>query len=70
MEIPELGDSDTVERVKQQSKTLVPWLPDPFECPECNIYCDATISYDPQMVEYTDSWVCPECSQAYYRDSM
>lgn len=66
MELPELGD--TAESVRENVKTLVPWLPKPFECPNCSRYCDAVVTYDPHMVEYTDAWRCPECSNEFYRE--
>lgn len=66
VEIPELGDvQDTVE---ETGRNLIPWLPDPFTCPECNVYCYTSMTWDPHMVEYTESWECRECGQHYRRD--
>jgi transcription elongation factor Elf1 len=65
---------DTVNDVKQKGKTLVPWLPDPFKCPECNRYCDSTRVYDPQRAAFhpgglAPAWTCPECNQDFVRGS-
>lgn len=66
MELPELSES--VEGVKQQAKTLCPWLPDPYTCDKCSQFCDAVVTYDYHMYEYTDAWRCPECGNEYYRE--
>lgn len=67
MDLPELGTPG--EETVKKAKTLCPWLPDPMSCPECGVYTDAEVTYDPMMGEYMDSWVCPECGKAFYRES-
>jgi hypothetical protein len=59
--------------VETTAKTLVPWLPDPFECPECRVYCDAERTYDPQRAAFypmgqAPCWLCPECGSEYVRE--
>jgi transcription elongation factor Elf1 len=72
MELPELGEQ--TEKVKENVKTLVPWLPEPFTCPECNRYCDSTRAYDPQRAAFysmgmAPAWTCPECERDFVRES-
>lgn len=68
-DIPTLGDPDDDNDggVIERAKRLCPWLPDPHKC-DCGAYCDATVTYDPRLVEYTKAWVCPQCQSAYYRE--
>jgi hypothetical protein len=70
VDIPEFGDGDssTVESVSERAKGLVPWLPDPYRCDNCDSLCKASVTWDPQMCDYMDSWECPECGSAYYRE--
>jgi transcription elongation factor Elf1 len=67
MEIPELGEA--TDDIAQQGRNLLPWLPDPLECPKCGAYCYTSTTWDPHMVEYTESWLCKSCNQHYYRDT-
>jgi predicted RNA-binding Zn-ribbon protein involved in translation (DUF1610 family) len=72
MELPELGT--TSEQVQEKVKTLVPWLPDPFECPDCGVYTDAERTYDPQRAAFypmgmAPCWKCPECGREFVRES-
>jgi rubredoxin len=64
------GATDAIERTAKQ---LCPWLPDPFECPECKVYTDATRAYDPQTAAfgkggYVQAWECPECEATFRRE--
>jgi hypothetical protein len=67
--LPELGgDGELSNRVKG----LIPWLPNPYECDSCGVYCDATRAYDPQTAAFNPSgmakaWTCPECQATYRR---
>lgn len=73
MDLPELA-RDTASKTKAKSKVLIPWLPDPFECPECNVYCDATSVFDYRTAAFHDratpAWECPECSKTFYRETL
>jgi len=73
MNLPELAE--TAESVSQQAKTLLPWLPDPYTCPSCGVYCDASRTYDPQQAAFypngmAPSWECPECGSEFRRDTV
>jgi hypothetical protein len=59
-----------IERTKQETKNLCPWLPDPFRCSECQTYCDATVEFVRQQAMPVKIWKCPneECGQRYYRN--
>ena len=67
MELPELN-KESVEETVGQGKRLIPWLPDPHECPDCSVYCDATHGYVEEQACYMDTWTCPSCSKRFYRD--
>lgn len=61
------------EGVRQRTKELCPWLPDPFQCPECQVYTDAERTYDPQRAAFhpmgmAPSWYCGECDTHYVRE--
>jgi hypothetical protein len=58
---------DATDEVKKRGASLIPWLDDPHEC-ECGALCEATTEYVGQMASYEDVWVCPECSNRYYRE--
>jgi len=71
MDLPEL--SETAESVSQQAKTLIPWLPDPMECPECAVYCNYDHGYDPARAAFfpvgqCPIWRCPNCETKYRRE--
>lgn len=57
-----------VESVKNRGRELLPWMPDPFVCDDCRVYCEATRVYDPQLVDAVDAWECPDCGSRFYRD--
>jgi len=59
---------DGIERTKQETKNLCPWLPDPFRCDSCNSYCDATQDYVASQALVMDIWKCPECDARYFRN--
>jgi len=70
MEIPELGEGAT--DAKESVRNLVPWLPDPYKCPECGVYCTTSRKYDPRTAAFhpggmAPSWKCPECGSEYRR---
>lgn len=68
MELPELN-KETVEESVEQGKRLISWLPDPHECPHCNVYCDADTQYVAEQARPdVDVWVCPNCETRFYRD--
>jgi len=50
--------SDAVDAVRDHSRTLIPWVPDPPNCPECGALMYADVTWDPRMVEYVNSWAC------------
>lgn len=68
--LPELNKtaSDAKEQVENHARNLLPWLPDPYTCGNCNVLCGADVVYDYRMFEYTDAWTCPECESSYYRE--
>ncbi len=59
-----------VEQAREQSKELIPWLPDPYICDHCGAYCEPSEEFvdDAGHVGYTEVWVCPECGARYYRE--
>lgn len=68
MDLPSLSaDTDSLSDVSNSVKGLLPWLPDPYRCDDCGVFCEASASYDYQMYEYTPSWECPECNSKYRR---
>jgi len=58
------------EAIERNTKTLCPWLPDPYECDECGYYCDAEHQYVTGQAKYCKVWQCPneECGNRYYRE--
>ena len=46
-----------VDSVQNHGRTLIPWLPDPLTC-ECGSQMYATVTFDPNMVEYVNAWEC------------
>lgn len=75
MDIPTLGDAeDVTDAVQRKTKTLVPWLDPPLECPECGSYMDAERVYDPQQAAFypmgqAPAWVCKDCDIQLRRES-
>jgi transcription elongation factor Elf1 len=70
-ELPTLDGAK--DAIQAKAKTLVPWLPNPFECPECGVYTDAERCYDPQRAAFysmgmAPCWECPECGRQFQRD--
>jgi len=67
--LPELGGDGSISN---RAKSLLPWLPDPYECPECSRLCDADHTYSPQEAAFhpggmVPSWYCKECDTHYRR---
>lgn len=67
-------DSNVSDAVSKATKTLVPWLPDPYTCDDCGVYCDAVRAYDPEQAAFypngeAPAWECPECEATYRRES-
>lgn len=65
--------SEVAKQAKGTARSLLPWLPDPFECPDCGVFCEATRVYDPQQAAFhpmgmCPAWECPECEMYYRRD--
>ena len=56
-----------IERTKQETKNLCPWIEDPHKC-SCGAYCDATRDYVQSQALVMDIWKCPECGDRYYRN--
>ena len=56
-----------IERTKQETKNLCPWLPDPHKC-DCGAYCDATQDFVASQALVMEIWLCPECGARYYRN--
>jgi hypothetical protein len=56
-----------IEKTKQETKNLCPWLPDPHKC-SCGAYCDATQDYVASQALVMDIWECPECGDRYFRN--
>jgi len=56
-----------IERTKEETKNLCPWLPDPHKC-SCGAYCDATKDFVESQALVMDIWKCPECGDRYYRN--
>jgi len=71
MELPELA-TDAQETVEREARNLIPWLPDPMTCPDCNTLCKATHVYDYRTAAFTGgaqpAWECPECETEYVRE--
>ena len=66
--LPSFGDAgDSVDEVKQHSRNLIPWLPDPHTC-DCGTFCEAKTEYVESQAIYMDVWVCPSCGKRYFRD--
>ncbi|AFH21766.1 hypothetical protein OSG_eHP8_00240 [environmental Halophage eHP-8] len=63
----DLPTLDDAENAVEKATGLIPWLEDPREC-ECGAYCKAETQYVGQQASYMDVWVCPECSNRYYRN--
>lgn len=64
MDLPDLSES--AETAREGVKNLVPWLPDPEQCPECGQYMDATRAYDSQQAAFhpggmAPAWECADC---------
>jgi hypothetical protein len=57
-----------IEKTKQETKNLCPWLEDPYRCDSCNSYCDATEDFVESQALVMDIWKCPECGDRYYRN--
>ena len=58
---------EAAETVREESKTLIPWLPDPYVCDDCGRYCDAEREFVANQAMVMDVWVC-ECGRRYHRD--
>jgi hypothetical protein len=67
--LPDLSES--AESAREGVKNLISWLPDPYECDDCNVYCDATETYNPQTAAFDGgacpAWECPHCGREYVR---
>ena len=69
MNLPTFDDAgDAAEPVANHGRALIPWLPDPQQCPECGALMLADVTFDPHFVEHTPCWSCPECGTETYRD--
>lgn len=69
VDLPSFEDVDDVgDAVQQRGRTLIPWLPDPQNCPECGSLMYAGETFDPRMVETVACWTCRECGTETYRD--
>ena len=68
LEKPIEAAEEATETVKQKSKVLCPWLPDPELCPKCDVYMDAEEEFVGSQAMVVDVWVCGECGYRCYRD--
>jgi hypothetical protein len=57
-----------IERTKEETKNLCPWLESPHTCPKCSVYCDAERSYVESQAMIMRVWKCPECDARYFRN--
>jgi RNase P subunit RPR2 len=53
--------TDVADAVRDHARTLLPWLPDPPECPQCGALMYADVTFDPKMVEHVNCWTCRNC---------
>ncbi len=62
--------ADSVSEAKEQSRRLIPWLPDPKTCDHCGSLCEADHQYVEEQCIPMDVWQCPneDCNARYYRD--
>lgn len=74
--LPDLTDAtDSVRTVSQKAVSTLPWLSDPFTCPECNVPCEESAAYDPIEGAFYE-WIggerptyqCPRCETHYRRE--
>jgi hypothetical protein len=70
MDLPTFNDAtDATDAVRGHGRALIPWLPDPPNCPECDAMLYADVTFDPTMAEYVNSWTCRACDAPdRYRD--
>ncbi len=63
-------DGETADDVPttEARGALIPWLPDPPNCPECQVLMKADTVYDPREVRYVHAWTCPACDTSIHRD--
>lgn len=59
-DLPTFGDAknDATDAVKRHGRTLIPWLPDPMDCPECGALMYASETFDSRQAAYVASWEC------------
>lgn len=70
-----MPDLPTFDDAKQKAKetvshgrNLIPWLPDPPTCDDCDSLLYADVTFDPHQVQYVTSWYCQSCDVHRYRD--
>lgn len=69
MDLPTFSEAtDAASDAAQEARTLIPWLPDPPQCPGCGTLQSASETFDPDQALYVTSWYCPECDQHRYRE--
>jgi len=70
VDVPSFGQSDSksVESVSERAKGLIPWLPDPYKCDDCNSTCEAAVTFDPTLCEPVKCWTCSNCGSTFYRE--
>lgn len=71
--LPTFGDptpegADGPEHGQAERGALVPWLPDPEQCPECDTLMQADVVYDPREARHVHAWTCPSCDTSIPRD--
>lgn len=69
-DLPTFADAtDAAEQaVRSHGRTLIPWLPDPPQCPECAALTYADVTFDPREAYHVTTWYCAECDTHRPRD--
>ena len=73
MDVPTFDDardtvSDASDTVRDAGRTLIPWLSDPPQCPDCGTLQKASVTYDPRQAHRVTSWYCGACDVHRRRD--
>lgn len=70
--IPFVDTEADGQNLTQRARGLIPWLPDPHECPYCGVFCVTGVGYDPLQAAFhggqSPVWRCRECGREYRRE--
>lgn len=70
--LPTFGDPDDPQPEHEDGGInvgqLIPWLPDPDRCPECDTLMQADTVWDPREARHVHAWTCPACDTSTRRD--